>query len=246
VITFQQNLKITEELSQIETKIMKEFNSLKKLKNENSDAEIKISTKGLKKEDIKQYCKTKFGSKFPELEFDGNDCYLTLDKRCREILRDQPAPKEIMSNTADTIQLSKDLTQTIPLQKPPVTIEIESYITKCISEGSAFIEGTNLLIEKEKNAATIKWCNVTNGQNTMEENIILFKLAEVAKSSIIYMDVSNVQQASQKSSTSSSEEDDVKPQKVCNLAGSYENREEVDMIGHILQEPVSSDPGSLS
>jgi ankyrin repeat protein len=110
--------------------------------------------------------------------------------------------------------------------------EAEDYITKCISEGSVRIEGTNLLIEHEKNEATIKWRNITGGQNTIEESAILSKLAETAKSSIIYMDVSNVQQGTQKSSTLSSEGEDVGPRKVYN----YESQGEVSMSGDNSQE----------
>jgi hypothetical protein len=142
---------------------------------------------------------------------------------------------------SDSINLNE-----VQSQKLLSTIEEEAYITKCISEGSVFIEGTNLLIEKEKNEATIKWCNTTGGQNTIEENIILFNLAEAAKTSAIHMDVSNIQQDTQKRVTSSSEEDDGKPQKVCTTEEPDENLEEVSIIGDIIQEPVNPDSGSLS
>jgi tetratricopeptide (TPR) repeat protein/endonuclease/exonuclease/phosphatase family metal-dependent hydrolase len=121
--------------SLIETKVIKSFSDFrKKVKDENDDTKIIINTKGLAEEDIKNYCKAKFDTSFSfsSITFEKNECYITLDKNCREILSRQIVMQELSNNSNDIanlpIKLSRDIAnfQDIPY-KEDGTLRVISY-----------------------------------------------------------------------------------------------------------------------
>lgn len=76
------------QLRLIEEKILQQYQD-SKLSKDCRDANIKVNIKGIKKEDFETYCKSQLGISTQDLEYDGLECWIALDKNSIAILQDK-------------------------------------------------------------------------------------------------------------------------------------------------------------